>query len=224
MLVPRRKCHILVTLGPTWEFIDPIRLITNRATGTFGRLIACEGLHRGHRVTCIAGPTTLSPLPGTRWVDVVSAEEMYRAVASAFGKADVLVMSAAVSDYRAKKVFRSKLKRVEKEILLPLEVNPDILENLRSKRRHQILIGFAVETEDLLKNALAKLRKKGLDLIVANQFGKGQDPFGNRRVSVHFLWKDGRRRKLKQLSKQKIASALLEAIEELIAAKQVSAR
>ena len=223
MSTPRRKCHILVTLGPTWEFIDPIRFITNRATGTFGRLIAREGLRRGHRVTCIAGPTALPPLPRARWVNVVSAEEMYRAVASAFPKADVLVMSAAVSDYRAKKVFRSKLKRVRKEILLPLRANRDILESLRCKRRRQILIGFAVETEDLLKNAFAKLKKKGLDLIVANQVGKGQDPFGNHRVSVHFLWKDGRRRRLKKLSKQRIATALLEAIEELIAVKRIMA-
>ena len=224
MSAPRRKCHILVTLGPTWEFIDPIRFITNRATGTFGCLIAREGLRRGHRVTCIAGPTTLLPLPKARWVNVVSAEEMYRAVASAFPKADVLVMSAAVSDYRAKKVSHSKLKRVKKEMLLPLEANRDILESLRRKRRRQILIGFAVETENLLKNAFAKLREKGLDLIVANQVGKGQNPFGNHRLSVHFLWKDGRRRRLKKLSKRRIATALLEAIEELIAARQVLAR
>lgn len=218
MSVPPRKYHILVTLGPTWEFIDPIRFITNRATGTLGRLIAREGLRRGHRVTCVAGPTQLSPLPRARWVSVVSANEMHRAVASAFPKADVLVMSAAVSDYRAKKIFRSKLKRKRKKVFLALKANRDILGSLRPERR-QVLVGFAVETKDLLKNALQKLREKKLDLIVANQFGEKQNPFGDRRVSVHFLWKDGRHRELKRAPKQKIASVLLEAIEALIAAK-----
>ena len=219
MSAPPRKHHMLVTLGPTWESIDPIRFITNRATGTLGYFVAQEGLRRGHRVTCIAGPIALPPLPRARWIDVVGAEDMRRAVVSIFPKVDVLVMSAAVSDYRVKKLFHSKLKRGGKEISLLLEENRDILKEIARHRKHQILIGFALETERLLTHALRKLHEKNLDLLVANVLDRRNNPFGERQVNASLLWRNGRRRELKRVSKRKLASVLLDAIEELVLAK-----
>ena len=168
MSISRKKLNILVTLGPTWEFIDPIRFITNRATGTLGYFIAQEGLRRGHRVTCVSGPSALCPLPGARWMNVVGAEEMYKAVQAIFPKVDVLVMSAAVSDYRVKKPFLSKLKRKGKSFPLFLEENPDILDEASREKGDRVLVGFALETENLIKNASKKVKEKSLDLIVAN--------------------------------------------------------
>ncbi len=218
-----QKSHILVTLGPTWEFIDPVRFLTNRATGTLGYTIAREGKKRGYRVTCVAGPTRLRPLSGVRWIDVMSGRQMYRAVRSAFSKIDVLVMSAAVSDYRARRVFRNKLKRKGKTTTLVLEENPDIVGTLSRRKGNRIFVGFALETSSLLQNALKKLRAKKLDLIVANQVTRGNDPFGGGRVSVHVLWKDGRHKTLRRIGKQKIATVLLDAIEELMASKHFRA-
>ena len=210
-----RKRHILITLGPTWEFIDPIRFITNRATGNLGYLIAREGLRRGHRLTCVSGPTQFPRLSRARWIDVVSADQMYRTVSKIFPKADVLIMSAAVSDYRAKKVFLSKLKGERGKISLTFVKNRDILEDLAKQKGSKVLVGFSVETDSLLKNALKKLRKKRLDLIVANLFSRSNDPFGDRRVNVSLLWRDGRRKVLKRVAKKKLATVVLDAVEEL---------
>ncbi len=217
MPIRPKRLNLLVTLGPTWEFIDPIRFITNRATGILGYLIAQEGVNRGHRMTCVAGPSALCPLPGARWVSVVGAEEMHKAVKKFFPKSDALVMSAAVSDYRVKKPLSSKLKRKEKAISILLEENPDILGDVARQKGSKVLVGFALETEDLLKNASKKLKGKGLDLIVANRVGEGSNPFGNRKVSVHLLWKDGQRKSFHDISKQQLANILLDAVEELVA-------
>ena len=222
MSISRKKPHLLVTLGPTREFIDPIRFITNRATGTLGYLIAQEGLRRGYRLTCVAGPSALCPLPGVRWVNVVGAEEMHRIVKELFPKADVLVMSAAVSDYRVKKPFLSKLKRKERSLSLALEENPDILDDVSRQKGNRILVGFALETEDLVKNALKKLKAKRLDLIVANLVGERSDPFGNREVSVHFFWKDGSQKAFHNIMKQQLAKILLDAIEKLIITRNIA--
>ncbi|MFH1857734.1 MAG: phosphopantothenoylcysteine decarboxylase [Candidatus Omnitrophota bacterium] len=220
--MPRsRKRHILVTLGPTWEFIDPIRFITNRATGTLGYQIAQEGLRRGHRLTCVAGPTTLTPLSGVRWIPVVSAEEMYRAVAAVFPKADALVMTAAVSDYRAAKRFPAKLKRRSRQIFLPLVQNRDVLKEMSQRRRHQVLVGFALETERVERQALKKLREKELDLLVANVLNYRHDPFGAGPVSGYFLWKDGRCQKVARVSKKRLSRILFDAIEALIASRHI---
>lgn len=210
-----RKPHILITLGPTWEFIDPLRFITNRSTGSLGHLIAREGIRRGHRITCVSGPTELPRLSGARWIDVVSADQMYRAVSKIFPRADVLIMSAAVSDYRMKKVLHSKLKRERKKISLALVKNRDIVGNLAKKKGSKVLVGFSVETEALLKNALRKLKAKRLDLIVANVLSRSNNPFGDHRVNVSLLWRDGRRRDLKSVSKKKLAGILLDCVEKL---------
>lgn len=208
-----RSYHILVTLGPTWEFIDPIRFITNRATGTFGYSIAKEGLRRGHRVTCIAGPTAFRPLRGSRWISVVTAEEMRRKVLSVFPKSDILIMNAAVSDYRLARPFSSKLKRTRGHLTLSLIPNKDILKDIGRMRKKQFLVGFALETEALLPRALSKLKQKKLDLIIANQAGGTTRPFGDRKITTYFIWKGGRRKVFRNFSKERLAGKILDAVE-----------
>jgi len=204
--------------------MDPVRFMTNRATGTLGICIAKEGLRRGHRLTCIAGPIEKPSLRGTRWVNVVSAREMEKEVRHVFPKVDVVVMSAAVSDYRVRKIPSQKLKKTRNTLRLILKKNPDVLRQLGVRKGKRILVGFALETDALFKNALQKLKEKKLDLIVANPLDQTNNPFGDHRVSASFLWKDGRRKTLRRVSKQKIAGALLDAIEELLAEERQKER
>ena len=168
-----RGKKVLVTAGPTQEPIDPVRLITNRSSGKMGFALAQEALNRGAEVTLIAGPTRLSPPPATRLIRVETALELRRETLKLFPRMDVLIMAAAVSDYRIEKISRVKMKKSNGGISLRLEKNPDILaEALRMRKPSQKVVGFAAETDHLLSNARSKWGKKPCDLLVANQVGK----------------------------------------------------
>ncbi|GAA0756418.1 bifunctional phosphopantothenoylcysteine decarboxylase/phosphopantothenate--cysteine ligase CoaBC [Psychroflexus lacisalsi] len=160
---------VTITAGPTYEAIDPVRFIGNHSSGKMGFELAHQALSFGAEVNLITGPTHLSLTHSNlNRIDVVSAHEMYEATTSYFEKSDIVIAAAAVSDYKPKQQFDKKLKKSENAMQIDLEPTPDILKSLGEKKTHQILVGFALETNDEEKNAKAKLDKKNLDFIVLN--------------------------------------------------------
>ncbi|MDZ4845932.1 MAG: bifunctional phosphopantothenoylcysteine decarboxylase/phosphopantothenate--cysteine ligase CoaBC [Chitinophagales bacterium] len=172
--------QILITAGPTVEPIDPVRFISNHSTGKMGLALA-EGLAAlGAQVTVVKGPTSFNPqVKGIKIIPVTTAQEMYDASVKAFPKADVAILAGAVSDYRPVSVSNQKIKKADDSLLIQLVKNPDILESLgKKKTKKQFLVGFALETEDELNNARAKLKKKNLDMIVLNSLRDKGAGFG----------------------------------------------
>ncbi|MBZ9778106.1 bifunctional phosphopantothenoylcysteine decarboxylase/phosphopantothenate--cysteine ligase CoaBC [Psychroflexus sp. CAK8W] len=168
-LLPLYGKTVTITAGPTYEAIDPVRFIGNHSSGKMGFELAHQALKLGAEVNLISGPTHLSlNHSNLNRIDVVSAQEMYEAATSLFEKSDIVIASAAVSDYKPKKQFDKKLKKTENAMQIDLEPTPDILKSLGDNKTHQILVGFALETDDEENNAKAKLNKKNLDFIVLN--------------------------------------------------------
>ncbi|MFD2583918.1 bifunctional phosphopantothenoylcysteine decarboxylase/phosphopantothenate--cysteine ligase CoaBC [Pedobacter vanadiisoli] len=160
---------VMVTAGPTYEAIDPVRFIGNHSSGKMGFAIADELAKLGADVTLIAGPTAQKVVQNLKRIDVVSAQEMFEACTAVFSETDITVMCAAVADYRPKQVAKQKIKKQDSDLVLELEKTTDILASLgRSKKAHQILVGFALETNDEENYAKGKLEKKNLDLVVLN--------------------------------------------------------
>lgn len=184
--------RILVTAGPTREFLDPIRYISNSSTGYFGYRIAEEAIRRGHEVVLVSGPVTINPPSGVEFIPVVSALEMEKAVKRNFFKADCLIMTAAVADYRPERFSRSKIKKRGKNLDIKMRLNPDILSWAGRNKGDRKVIGFALETEDTEKNALRKLKAKKADLLFAIGMKKGAGPFGDRKIRVKCLKNAGR--------------------------------
>ena len=165
---------ILITAGPTREKIDPVRFISNYSSGKMGYSIAQAALESGHEVTLVSGPVAIMPPEGVTLIKVTSAAEMAEAVHSHASAAEVIIMTAAVADYRPANPFDSKMKKLPGKLILELERTEDILGTLgTNKRQGQILVGFAAETDDLEKNALGKLERKNLDWIAANLVSDG---------------------------------------------------
>jgi phosphopantothenoylcysteine decarboxylase/phosphopantothenate--cysteine ligase len=186
------KLRILITAGPTKEYIDPVRFISNSSTGFFGYQIASEAASRGHKVTLISGPTCLTPPKGVRFVPVVSALEMKKAVEKHFPASDCLIMSAAVADYRPAAVFPRKIKKGKDRLVLGLKRNPDILSLVSKKKEGRDVIGFAVETGGLKENAKKKLKEKNLDCIIAALLKNNKTPFGDEKIPVSIISRDGK--------------------------------
>ncbi len=208
---------ILITAGPTREYIDPVRFISNPATGTLGFMIAKKAKKKGHDVIVIAGPCEIPPLKGIKVFSVESALEMQDRVERYFPLVDVLIMTAAVSDWRPARMYKQKIK-IKRNWKLNLIANPDILKTVsRRKNRNQIIVGFALESENILENARKKLKKKRLDLIVANSISN----FGNtsKKTDIFFLFSDGTTKKV-FCTKARLASLLLGEIEKLVSRKQ----
>ena len=160
---------LLVTAGPTQEAIDPVRYITNHSSGKMGYAIARMAMLRGADVTLVSGRTALDPLPFVRMVPIVSAKDMFEAVTSRSDEQDIIIKAAAVADYRPVTIAEDKLKKSDNEMSIPLERTDDILKYLgENKRPGQFLCGFSMETRDMISNSRAKLQKKNLDLIAAN--------------------------------------------------------
>ena len=198
--------RFLITAGPTREFLDPIRYISNRSSGKMGYAIAEAALAVSSNVTLVSGPTSLPAPPGVEFVSVATAQEMAEAVWSRFGSADICVMAAAVCDFRPKTAAGSKIKKGSFSGVLELEPTPDILAELGRCKKSQVLVGFAVETDDLEKHAREKLIRKGLDFIVAND-ARAFDAETNR---VAILSVDGKVEKLPELPKIEVAKMIIE--------------
>jgi phosphopantothenoylcysteine decarboxylase / phosphopantothenate---cysteine ligase len=207
---------VLVSAGPTQEPIDPVRFLSNRSSGKMGYAIAAAARDRGADVILISGPSSLSSEPGITTVRVNTAAEMADALCRHFPACTVLIMAAAVADFRPKESAMQKVKRQGKaEIVLELETTPDILAMLSARRTSQIMVGFAAETEHILSHATDKLKAKGLDLIVANdvtQTGGGFDSDDNAAV---ILSAKGEQRDLGLMSKRRLAEEILTAVREL---------
>jgi phosphopantothenoylcysteine decarboxylase/phosphopantothenate--cysteine ligase len=209
---------VLVTAGPTREAIDPVRFVSNCSSGKMGYAIARAARLAGAKVVLVSGPTALAAPCGVERVDVVSAKEMQAAVLERFAATDVVIKTAAVADYRSAQQAREKIKKEQIEALsLELVKNPDILRDLGGKKEHQLLVGFAAETNDLIANAKRKLEEKNLDLIVANDVTAAGAGFDVDTNVVQLLWRDGRTEALPQLSKQAVAVTLVERIAALLA-------
>ena len=200
--------NVLVTAGPTREMLDPVRFLSNVSTGRMGYTIAGTARSLGHRVTLISGPTALIPPKGVRFVPVVTAGQMKRALMKAWPRTDVLIMTAAVCDYTPIRVSPQKIKRV-KQKTIRFKRTPDLLKYFAKRKGKRLMVGFALETESVLRNAARKLKGKKLDYIVANWYGRGNNPFGDRAASVVLLARDGRVTPVSRMTKSKMARRLL---------------
>ena len=209
--------RILITAGATREPIDPVRFISNRSSGRMGFALAEAARDRGAQVTLVAGITTVTLPDGLRVVSVTSAEEMRRAVAEEVSNATIFVGAAAVSDYRAKNKSDTKIKKSAAEIELKLERTPDILgEVSKSRRNGQLVIGFAAETNDLLKHAREKLIGKNLDAIVANDVSREDAGFDSENNAVMILVRDKETPvELPLMSKLDLAHRILDEVVKL---------
>lgn len=200
---------ILVTAGPTREDLDPVRFLTNRSSGKMGYALAEAATRRGAHVILISGPTDLHPPEAADWLPVRTAEEMRRAVLEHSPHAGFVVMAAAVADYRPAAASNAKIRRAGDRLVLELEPTPDILAEVSRDKGNRIIIGFAAETDHVVENARAKLSRKGVDLIVANdvtQEGAGFDTDTN---IVTLVFRD-REIPLPKLSKLEVANRILD--------------
>ena len=211
LLTPQRDLvdeRILVTAGPTREPIDPVRYISNRSSGKMGYGIARAALRRGAEVTLVSGPTALTPPAGAVFVPVQTAEEMREAVLQHAPGASIVIKAAAVADWRPKLVATTKIK-TKQDLTIELTPNPDILAEIASRRTGAFIVGFAAETHEVAANARAKLKAKGIDLLVVNdvsQSGIGFDADDN---EVLLLDRWGGERGLPRMSKAAVADAIL---------------
>jgi phosphopantothenoylcysteine decarboxylase/phosphopantothenate--cysteine ligase len=204
--------RVLVTAGPTQEYIDPVRYISNPSSGKMGYAIAQAAEYRGAAVTLVSGPTELASPTGVDTVRVASAREMARAVFERMEAAHIIIKSAAVSDYRPVETADHKIKKGAETMTLSLEKNTDILLELGSRKKGQVLVGFAAETRDLMENARSKLERKNLDMIVGNLVGQPGSGFGVDTNRVTFFFRDGSREALPEMDKRQVAHTLLDRI------------
>jgi phosphopantothenoylcysteine decarboxylase/phosphopantothenate--cysteine ligase len=213
---------ILITAGPTVEDLDPVRFLSNRSSGKMGYAVAHAAFQRGAETFLVSGPTGLNAPAGVRTVQIRSAAEMKEAVLKLYPKMDIVVKAAAVSDYRPKKAAVQKLKKSRNAMMLELDRTEDILGLLGKEKKKQVLIGFAAETGHLLESAREKLKKKNLDLIVANDVSQGA--FGSDSATVHILSESGEPIMLHEQAKLAIANKLLDMALEMCLSRKKSRR
>ena len=201
---------VLISAGPTREKFDAVRFWSNRSSGKMGYAIAQAAVDSGLEVTLISGPVALPPVAGAEMFYVESAAQMAEAVRSRAPQMDLIIMAAAVADYRPVQVMDKKLKKLPGKLVLELERTEDILASLgQAKPAGQILVGFAAETDDLLLNASGKLARKNLDWIAANDVSRAGCGFGTDTNAVTLLGRNGEKIDFPLASKQEIARGML---------------
>jgi phosphopantothenoylcysteine decarboxylase/phosphopantothenate--cysteine ligase len=202
---------VVVTAGPTREKIDPVRFISNYSTGRFGYEIARQARSMGCRVILISGPTGLKPPSGVKVINVESTAEMKKAAEKASAGAGYIIMAAAVSDWRLRSPSAGKIKRGSGRIRLELVENPDIVAGLRKKLgKGTCIVGFALETGSVEKNAAEKLARKGLDIVVANGMGARSSPFGDNNTNILIMDRLGKRTEVRGKTKRQAAKIILD--------------
>jgi len=199
----------VVTAGPTREPIDPVRYISNRSSGKMGYAIAEAALEAGYDVALISGPVHVNPPGGAKFVQISTSDEMFDAVHQHVHDCDVLVMCAAVADYKPAKASASKIKKRDENLSLDLIPTRDVLASLPTQDRQFLVIGFAAETNDVEENARQKLRAKNCDAIVANDVSGAHSAMESDENEVTILFRDGEKKKLSRASKKIIARELV---------------
>jgi phosphopantothenoylcysteine decarboxylase / phosphopantothenate---cysteine ligase len=207
---------VLITAGPTREKIDPVRYITNHSTGKMGYALAEAALNAGAKVILVSGPVHISPPPGVEIVKVESADEMYQAVISHYDRVDIIIKTAAVADYRPKVTYDHKMKKQPGDKVIELERTKDILSELGTMKRNQILVGFAAETENIEEYAVKKLKSKNADMIVANNVKAEGAGFGLDTNIVTLFKRNGTKKELPLMSKLDVAQEIIEEIAGLL--------
>ena len=203
---------VLVTAGPTQEAIDPVRFISNHSTGKMGYALAEAAMQRGAEVTLVSGPVSLTPPPFVNVVSVTSAQDMYNAVTSLAPEQDAIVKAAAVADYAPSKVSTEKVKKKDGDMSIPLTRTQDILKYLgEHKKSGQFLCGFSMETQNMLENSRAKLEKKKIDMIAANNLKEQGAGFNTDTNVITLITKD-EEKQLPKMTKEEVADALLDFI------------
>ena len=207
--------NVLVTAGPTQEALDPVRFISNHSTGKMGYAIATNAMLRGANVTLVSGPTNIKKPPFVNVINVKSAQDMFEAVTSNADKQDIIIKSAAVADYTPENVSDEKVKKKDGDMSIPLKRTRDILKCLgEHKKEGQFLCGFSMETQNMLENSRAKLKKKNLDMIIANNLKVAGAGFGTDTNIVTMITKD-EEIELPIMSKAEVAGAILDKILKL---------
>jgi phosphopantothenoylcysteine decarboxylase/phosphopantothenate--cysteine ligase len=212
--------QVLVTAGPTHEDLDPVRFLTNRSSGKMGFALAKVAWRRGASVTLVSGPTALPDPYGVELVRVRSAEEMFQEVWQRFPTTAALIMAAAVSDYRAESLAAQKIKRGAQTQRVNLLQNPDILKEISTLKKHQVMVGFAAETGNLVAEAKRKLKEKNLDLIVANDVNQSDSGFAVDTNEVTLLSPGEDPQKLPLLTKEEVAERVLDWVAERLAGRK----
>jgi phosphopantothenoylcysteine decarboxylase/phosphopantothenate--cysteine ligase len=211
--LPLKGKKILITAGPTYEAIDPVRFIGNHSSGKMGFDIAENAASLGAEVVLVSGPTHCKiKNTNIELISVVSAQQMYDACHLYFDKVDVAIAAAAVADYRPKVVANQKIKKTDANFTIELEKTKDILESLGKNKKNQFLIGFALETENEIENAKAKIQKKNLDLIVLNSMNDEGAGFGKSTNKVTFIDKHSTVESMQLKSKEEVAADIINKI------------
>lgn len=206
--------RVLITAGPTHEAIDPVRFIGNHSSGKMGVQLAEQAALMGAHVTLVCGPSHVPSSSAVKRIDVTSAQQMHDATVPLFAQTDIAILAAAVADYRPKHVAGQKLKKKDAALTIELEPTPDILATLGAKKIHQILIGFALETENGMENAFDKLKRKNCDMIVLNSLSDTGAGFGHDTNQVTVLDSMGKVVTFGLRSKAEVAEDILDLISK----------
>ncbi|MEL4010092.1 bifunctional phosphopantothenoylcysteine decarboxylase/phosphopantothenate--cysteine ligase CoaBC [Bacillus velezensis] len=213
---PLKGKHIVITAGPTREAVDPVRFFTNKSTGKMGYAAAEAAVRLGARVTLISGPVSIEPPVGLyQFLPVQSAADMREAVLSVFDSCDMVIKTAAVADFTPAAVSDHKMKKKDGSLVIEFNRTTDILKELGERKTHQLLVGFAAETQDVERYARRKLEQKNLDMIVANDVKAEGAGFGTDTNVVTFYFRDGRKRELALMSKLDVSFEMLKEMTAL---------